>query len=207
MQFTPEDIEAIENSPIYVDNIRQKTFSTFTSAALIALLNNVGMRTDNLPIQKLLIFLINQRLREETAQLRLNEEVFAAIIEEGGDPRTNSYPLKFARSVNVVAGGAGAVAADTLIAAVTGKKIFIEEFHVNLATDTASGGILLNLRDGAGGSTLCGLSVSINKPDTRSRPLMAGTAATLLELVGDPSTFAAMDDNDVVITDCKYREV
>lgn len=136
-----------------------------------------------------------------------NNEVIAAIVNAGGNPITTSYPLKHASADKTIAGGAGVFASATIVTAVSGKKIFIEELRVGVKTDDAGAGLSCNLADGAGGSVIAVCLAGQYQPQSMIRPLRAGTAGNLIELQAAKNTFATLADGDVIRVDLKYREI
>lgn len=175
----------------------------------LILLCNMGMNLSyDADTEKITLFWPNfNGLYEVGGQLLLNHEVFAAIVNAGGDPSQNSYPLKTATfAVQILAGGI--VPSTTVIAAVPGAKIFLEEWHVSVLTDTGpDAGAQVQARDGAGGAVLDALIVNEASPDKSFRPLVFGTAATLLEIDGDNVTMGVLDVDDWVKGTLKYREI
>ncbi len=207
MYFTPEEIAALEKHDIYKSYYKDKAWSTHTVATVLAHLDVVGGDAQDLGLIKYLLMILNEKYKEEANQLGPNEEVFAAIVNAGGDPAKNSYPLKTAIATGTIAGAAGNFAAKTGLAAVAGKILFFDEIDMGLLTDTASGGIVVEFNDGTGGGNLTQRTITKDNPSFTFKAFVFCTVATLLEIKGVVGTAAVLDDNDKVYFAFKYREI
>jgi hypothetical protein len=138
------------------------------------------------------------------------DQIHMARIVGEGESANTTYTAKLAKAQGTVAGGAGAIAATDIIAAVAGKQFYCVSALLSLSTDTASGGILITIQDEDGTALTQPVVITINQP-TFVIPtgffIISPTANKKIQMVGDVGTCAALANADTVDVTLLYFEI